>query len=100
MAVHSLHTGVIHGFFSNRLKSNNILLNPHRMVKNQDEQKRIVELVVMVMSFNESLSIVISIMQKCISSYASLPSIKDIFWNLQYAAQVQATAEGELRFDK
>ncbi|XVF08728.1 hypothetical protein REPUB_Repub07fG0028300 [Reevesia pubescens] len=32
-AVHFLHTGVIPGFFHNRLKTNNILLNQHRMAK-------------------------------------------------------------------
>ncbi|XP_059443002.1 probable inactive leucine-rich repeat receptor-like protein kinase At3g03770 isoform X3 [Corylus avellana] len=32
-AVHFLHTGVIPGFFSNRLKTNNILLNEHWMAK-------------------------------------------------------------------
>ncbi|KAE8736304.1 Leucine-rich repeat protein kinase family protein isoform 6 [Hibiscus syriacus] len=32
-AVQFLHTGVIPGFFHNRLKTNNILLNQHRMAK-------------------------------------------------------------------
>ncbi|GMN56786.1 hypothetical protein TIFTF001_033443, partial [Ficus carica] len=32
-AVHFLHTGIIPGFFNNRLKSHNILLNQHRMAK-------------------------------------------------------------------
>lgn len=35
-AVHFLHTGVIPGFFNNRLKANNILLNEHRMAKLSD----------------------------------------------------------------
>ncbi|KAG8379424.1 hypothetical protein BUALT_Bualt07G0087000 [Buddleja alternifolia] len=35
-AVHFLHTGIIPGFFSNRLKANNILLNEHRMGKLSD----------------------------------------------------------------
>ncbi|KAL3818572.1 hypothetical protein ACJIZ3_004477 [Penstemon smallii] len=35
-AVHFLHTGVIPGFLSNRLKANNILLNEHRMGKLSD----------------------------------------------------------------
>ncbi|KAG9156654.1 hypothetical protein Leryth_006639 [Lithospermum erythrorhizon] len=35
-AVHFLHTGVIPGFFSNRLKANNILLNEHRIAKLSD----------------------------------------------------------------
>ena len=35
-AVHFLHTGIIPGFFNNRLKANNILLNEHRMAKLSD----------------------------------------------------------------
>lgn len=35
-AVHFLHTGVIPGFFSNRLKATNILLNEHRVAKLSD----------------------------------------------------------------
>lgn len=43
----------------------------------------------------ESLSIVISITNKCISPDPSArPSFEDILWNLQYAAQVQATTDG------
>ncbi|XP_062115994.1 probable inactive leucine-rich repeat receptor-like protein kinase At3g03770 isoform X2 [Humulus lupulus] len=166
-AVHFLHTGIIPGFFNNRLKSNNILLNQHQMAKlsdygmsiisegtenfvakgdsykswqmtsleddaysfgfiileavvgpsqsasreafllkemttlqSLDGRKRIVEPAVLSTSSQESLSIVISIMQKCISPDASRPSFEDILWNLQYAAQVQATADGEQRSDK
>ncbi|KAF3436853.1 hypothetical protein FNV43_RR19606 [Rhamnella rubrinervis] len=164
-AVHFLHTGIIPGFFSNRLKTNNILLNEHRMAKlsdyglsiiseeaekygakgeghnkswqmisleddaysfgfiilealvgpfqsskreafyakemvnlnSQDGRKRIVEPVVLTTSSQESLSIVISIMNKCISPESSRPSFEDVLWNLQYAAQVQATADGDQR---
>ncbi|KAG9141673.1 hypothetical protein Leryth_019303 [Lithospermum erythrorhizon] len=35
-AVHFLHTGVIPGFFSNRLKANNILINEHGIAKLSD----------------------------------------------------------------
>lgn len=35
-AVHFLHTGIIPGFFNNRLKANNILLNEHLMAKLSD----------------------------------------------------------------
>lgn len=35
-AVHFLHTGIIPGFFSNRLKMNNILLNEHDNAKLSD----------------------------------------------------------------
>nr|XP_048330902.1 probable inactive leucine-rich repeat receptor-like protein kinase At3g03770 isoform X1 [Ziziphus jujuba var. spinosa]XP_048330903.1 probable inactive leucine-rich repeat receptor-like protein kinase At3g03770 isoform X1 [Ziziphus jujuba var. spinosa] len=168
-AVHFLHTGIIPGFFTNRLKTNNILLNEHGMAKlsdyglsivseetekyvakgdatktwqltsieddaysfgfilleaivgpsqaskreafilkemfwnsqgalqSKDGQKRIVEPVVLATCSQESLSIVITIMNKCISPDASRPSFEDILWNLQYAAQVQATADGDQR---
>lgn len=35
-AVHFLHTGVIPGFYKNRLKTNNILLDNHRIEKLSD----------------------------------------------------------------
>lgn len=35
-AVHFLHTGLIPGFFNNRLKANNILLNENGMAKLSD----------------------------------------------------------------
>uniref|UniRef100_A0A5B6Z0G6 Protein kinase domain-containing protein n=1 Tax=Davidia involucrata TaxID=16924 RepID=A0A5B6Z0G6_DAVIN len=164
-AVHFLHTGVIPGFFNNRLKANNILLNEHRMAKlsdygmsiiseetnkneekgegpkswqmkcleddvysfglilleslvgpsvsarreafllnemvsfgNQDGHRRIVDPIILATSSQESLSIVISIMNKCISPDSlTRPSFEDVLWNLQYAAQVQSTADGDQR---
>lgn len=164
-AVHFLHTGIIPGFFSNRLKANNILLNEHRMAKlsdyglsivadeidkseangdslktwqmksleddvysfgfillesivgptiaarreafliNQmasfgspDGQRRIADPFVLATCSQESLSIVISVTNKCICPDSSTrPSFEDVIWNLQYAAQVQATADGGQR---
>ncbi|XP_057459680.1 probable inactive leucine-rich repeat receptor-like protein kinase At3g03770 [Actinidia eriantha] len=164
-AVHFLHTGIIPGFFNNRLKANNILLNEHRMAKlsdyglsivadkidvseangdglkswqmksleddiysfgfilleslvgpmissrreaflqnemvsfdSQEGRRRIADPLVLATSSQESLSIVISITNKCISSDSSTrPSFEDVLWNLQYAAQVQATADGDQR---
>ncbi|XP_042376692.1 probable inactive leucine-rich repeat receptor-like protein kinase At3g03770 [Zingiber officinale] len=168
-AVHFLHTGVIPGFFNNRLKANNILLDEHLIAKvsdyglsiiteeiykheanaecrkptyrrspylemahleddvysfgsillealmgpalskkgaehclkelamlsaNQMEQSSILDPVV-ASSSQESLSITISITSKCMSRESSRPSIEDVLWNLQYAAQVQATADGD-----
>jgi len=56
----------------------------------QDEWKQIVDPVVQATCCKESLSIVISITNKCISTESwSRPSIEDVLWNLQYASQVQ-----------
>lgn len=66
-------------------------------LQSQDGRKRIVEPAVLATSSQESLLIVLSLMQKCISPDASRPSFEDILWNLQYAAQVQATADSEQR---
>lgn len=63
----------------------------------QDGRKRIVEPVVLATCSQESLSIVITIMNKCISPDSSRPSFEDVLWNLQYATQVQATADGDQR---
>ncbi|KAL5991088.1 hypothetical protein ACLOJK_011994 [Asimina triloba] len=175
-AVHFLHMGVIPGFFHNRLKSNNILLDENRIgklsdyglsiiseeiekheartqdhrsssvdrkphawqmtnleddvhsfgfilletlvgsaiserdayllnemvqaspISYHDGRKRIIDPIVLTTSARESLSIVISITNKCVSPDTSTrPSIEDVLWNLQYAAQVQATADSEQR---
>ncbi|XP_009603090.1 probable inactive leucine-rich repeat receptor-like protein kinase At3g03770 isoform X1 [Nicotiana tomentosiformis] len=60
----------------------------------QDGRRRIMDPVVLTTSSQESLSIVISITNKCISPESSnRPSFEDVLWNLQYAAQVQATSD-------
>ncbi|KDP30941.1 hypothetical protein JCGZ_11317 [Jatropha curcas] len=160
-AVHFLHTGVIPGFFNNRLKTNNILLNEHGISKlsdyglsiisedignsgegeegrksremaileddvysfgfilldslvgpsvsgrrnnllldelasciNQESHRKLINPIVLATSSQESLSTVISITTKCICSESlSRPSFEDILWNLQYASQVQETAD-------
>lgn len=166
-AVHFLHTGVIPGCFNNRLKTNNILLDEHRIGKlsdygisvikeetekleakaegqksshkknleddvynfgfilleslvgpivrgkaetfllnemtsfgSQDGRKKIVDPIVLTTCSQESLSIMVSITRKCISpDPASRPSFEDVLWNLQYAAQVQATADADQKSD-
>ncbi|XP_020214014.1 probable inactive leucine-rich repeat receptor-like protein kinase At3g03770 isoform X1 [Cajanus cajan] len=164
-AVHFLHSGMIPGFFKNRLKSNNILLNENWMAKlsdyglsiiseeadacevkgespnswqmksleddvysfafillealvgpsvsakreaivrnvmasfnSEDGWKQVVDPVVQATCSKESLFVVISITNKCISTESwSRPSIEDVLWNLQYASQIQATADGDQR---
>ncbi|KAJ6824797.1 putative F-box protein [Iris pallida] len=174
-AVHFLHTGIIPGFFNNRLTSNNILLDEHRIVKVSDyglsiiseeiyknegrdegqktvrsispnlktkdleddvysfgliilealvgpsisekgeefflnelakpcgaleERKGIIDRNVLSTCSQESLSIVLDIMDKCLLPDPSArPSIEDVLWNLQYATQVQTTADGDQRSD-
>ncbi|XP_031282219.1 probable inactive leucine-rich repeat receptor-like protein kinase At3g03770 [Pistacia vera] len=166
-AVHFLHTGVIPGSFNNQLRTNNILLDEHRIAKlsdygmtiimeenerleakgdgskscqttkvkddvynfgfilleslvgpivsgkgeafllkemasfgSQDGRKRIVDPAVLTTCSQESLSIVVSITNKCISPEPSdRPSFEDVLWNLQYAAQVQASADTEQKSD-
>ncbi|KAJ9140188.1 hypothetical protein P3X46_030864 [Hevea brasiliensis] len=161
-AVHFLHTGVIPGFFNNRLKTNNILLSDHGIAKlsdyglsiiseeiancgergdglesrqmtrveddvysfgfilleslvgpsvsgrkdklllnalascnSPDSHRKLINPIVLATCSQESLSIVLSITNKCICSESwSRPSFEDILWNLQYAAQIQATADG------
>ncbi|KAM1058465.1 hypothetical protein ACFX2B_023105 [Malus domestica] len=172
-AVDFLHTGVIPGCFNNRLKTNNILLDEHRIAKlsdygmsiitdesekleackgrrpenkivvrmnktnmegdvynfgfilleslvgpivsgkgetfllnemasfgSQDGRRRILDPIVLTTCSQESLSIVVSITKKCISpEVAARPSFEDVLWNLQYAAQVQATADSDQKSD-
>ncbi|GFP84920.1 probable inactive leucine-rich repeat receptor-like protein kinase at3g03770 [Phtheirospermum japonicum] len=58
----------------------------------QDGRRKIVDPIVLTSSSQESLSTVISITNKCVSpDSSSRPSFEDVLWNLQYAAQVQAT---------
>ncbi|KAL2335203.1 hypothetical protein Fmac_016416 [Flemingia macrophylla] len=166
-AVHFLHTGVIPGCFSNQLRTNNILLDEHRIPKlsdygmsiitedmekfeakgqkpkpslmtkadddvynfgfilfeslvgpiacdkgetfflnekasfgSQDGRRKIVDPIVLTTCSQESLSIAISLTTKCISPESSFrPSFEDVLWNLQYAAQVQATADADQKSD-
>ncbi|KAF7838191.1 putative inactive leucine-rich repeat receptor-like protein kinase [Senna tora] len=162
-AIHFLHTGMIPGFFKNRLKTNNILLDQHWIAKlsdyglsiiseesdncggtrespkswemkrleddvhsfgfillealvgpsvsakreaillnvmdSEDGWKQIVDPIVQAKCSKESLFVVISITNKCISPESwSRPSMEDVLWNLQYASQLEATADTDQRF--
>ncbi|KAL8475279.1 hypothetical protein ACS0TY_028095 [Phlomoides rotata] len=76
------------------------LLNEMTSFSSQDGRRKIVDPIVLTTSSQESLSIVIGITNKCISpESSSRPSFEDVLWNLQYAAQVQATADSDQKSD-
>jgi len=63
-----------------------------------EERDQVVDPVIIGTSSQDSLSIVVSIMIKCLSVECSArPSIEEVLWNLQYAAQVQTAADGDQR---
>nr|CAD1820169.1 unnamed protein product [Ananas comosus var. bracteatus] len=64
----------------------------------QQERNRVLDSVVVGTSSQESLSAVISITTKCLLPDSSIrPSIEEVLWNLQYAAQIQQTTDGDQR---
>ncbi|KAL2515103.1 Leucine-rich repeat protein kinase family protein [Forsythia ovata] len=74
--------------FSSRNET--VLLNEMVSLGTPESQRRIVDPTVLASSSQESLSIVISIANKCISPESSTrPSFEDVLWNLQYAAQMK-----------
>ncbi|XP_057982171.1 probable inactive leucine-rich repeat receptor-like protein kinase At3g03770 [Malania oleifera] len=76
------------------------LLNEMASFGSQDGRRKIVDPIVLTTCSQESLSIVISITNKCMSPESSArPSFEDVLWNLQYAAQVQATADADQKSD-
>ncbi|XP_076913205.1 putative inactive leucine-rich repeat receptor-like protein kinase At3g03770 [Bidens hawaiensis] len=79
-------------------KGEAFLLNEMSSFGSQDGRQRIVDPIVLTTCSQESLSIVISITNKCISPEpANRPSFEDVLWNLQYAAQVQTTTDLDLK---
>ncbi|KAL3526165.1 hypothetical protein ACH5RR_014537 [Cinchona calisaya] len=82
-----------------RGKGEAFLLNEMTSFSSQDGRRNIVDPIVLTTSSQESLSIVISLTNKCISPDSSRPSFEDVLWNLQYAAQVQATADADQKSD-
>ncbi|XP_057970381.1 probable inactive leucine-rich repeat receptor-like protein kinase At3g03770 [Malania oleifera] len=72
------------------------LLNEMESLNSQDGRRRIVDPIVLNTCTQESLSIMISITNKCISPESTTrPSFEDVLWNLQYAAQAQAATDGD-----
>lgn len=81
-------------------KGDTFLINEMASFGSQDGRRKIVDPVVLTTCSQESLSIAIAITSKCISPEpSSRPSFEDVLWNLQYAAQVQATADADQKSD-
>ncbi|KAB2034457.1 hypothetical protein ES319_D04G087400v1 [Gossypium barbadense] len=81
-------------------KGETFLLNEMASFGSQDGRKRIVDPAVLMTSSQESLSIIVSVTRKCTCPEpSSRPSFEDVLWNLQYAAQVQATADADQKSD-
>ncbi|XP_073142783.1 probable inactive leucine-rich repeat receptor-like protein kinase At3g03770 [Henckelia pumila] len=84
-----------------RARKESFVLNEMVSLGNPDCIGGIVDPIVLASCCQESLSIVISLTINCISPESSTrPSFEDVLWNLQYAAQVQATSDGEQRIGK
>ncbi|KAG2578950.1 hypothetical protein PVAP13_6NG219500 [Panicum virgatum] len=65
-------------------------------ISSLEECCEVLDPVVIGTSSQDSLSAVVSIMIKCMSVECSTrPSMEEVLWNLQYAAQVQVTADGD-----
>ncbi|KAJ6760890.1 hypothetical protein OIU79_025686 [Salix purpurea] len=72
------------------------LLDELASCSSQEGRQKLLNPIVLATCSQESLSIVITITNKCICSESwSRPSFEDILWNLQYAVQVQGTEGGE-----
>uniref|UniRef100_A0A2P2IZK8 Putative inactive leucine-rich repeat receptor-like protein kinase At3g03770 n=1 Tax=Rhizophora mucronata TaxID=61149 RepID=A0A2P2IZK8_RHIMU len=81
-------------------KRETFLLNEMVSFGSQDGRRRMVDPIVLTTCSQESLSIVVSLTSKCISPEPTTrPSFEDVLWNLQYAAQVQATADADQKSD-
>lgn len=67
-------------------------------LSDNEDADQVLDPTVLATCSQESLSIVISIAAKCLSLEASSrPSVEEVLWNLQYAAQVQGAADGDLK---
>ncbi|CAH8314049.1 unnamed protein product [Eruca vesicaria subsp. sativa] len=76
------------------------LLNEMTSFGSQDGRQKIVNPSVLTTSSHESLTIAISIANKCVLLEPSArPSFEDVLWNLQYAAQMQSAADAERKSD-
>jgi hypothetical protein len=81
----------------NVLKSHYVFLQVVS-ISSEEDRDQVLDPVVLGTSSQDSLSMVVSIMTKCLTAESlNRPSIEEVLWNLQYASQVQATADRDQR---
>ncbi|XP_023519776.1 probable inactive leucine-rich repeat receptor-like protein kinase At3g03770 [Cucurbita pepo subsp. pepo] len=74
------------------------ILKEMMSLNSQDGRRGLIDPTILATCSQESLSTIISLMNKCISPEMSRPSMEDVLWNLQYANQVQDTRDGDQRY--
>ncbi|KGN64398.1 probable inactive leucine-rich repeat receptor-like protein kinase At3g03770 [Cucumis sativus] len=74
------------------------ILKEMMSLSSQDGRRRLIDPTILATCTQESLSTIISLMNKCISPEMSRPSMEDVLWNLQYANQVQDARDGDQRY--
>lgn len=89
-------------FTASEIKTNNLtnfcLYLQVESISTLEQRDQVLDPVIIGTSSQDSLSIVVSMMIKCLSVECSTrPSIEEVLWNLQYAAQVQMMADGDHR---
>ncbi|XP_022923622.1 probable inactive leucine-rich repeat receptor-like protein kinase At3g03770 [Cucurbita moschata] len=74
------------------------ILKDMMSLNSQDGRRGLIDPTILATCSQESLSTIISLMNKCISPEMSRPSMEDVLWNLQYANQVQDARDGDQRY--
>lgn len=72
--------------------------NIQMSLNSQDGRRRLIDPTILATCSQESLSTILSLMNRCISPEMSRPSMEDVLWNLQYANQVQDARDGDQRY--
>lgn len=71
------------------------------LIVSQETRRNVIDPSIISTCVEESLAIVVALTAKCLSIEPDCrPSMEDVLWNLQYAAQVQDTSADDLEFNE